>query len=178
MDHINCSHLFFSCSWLLAVVCAFFFFFFFFIFSSTRFLDLLLWFKMVKFNLHSLRLTFLPCFFFEIFCPLVRGACYYPNGTDMNEFYDFPVKANYSPCNFSSEHVMCCAQWDSCRSDGLCFNKQDSNKEVWRDGCTDPTWKSPSCIKLCLDGCKQISSSKFRFREVSCMLMLIKCFQF
>lgn len=68
---------------------------------------------------------------------------------------------DYSPCNNGDEHSMCCAAGqDTCRIDGLCYYNGEvkGSKGVFRDGCTDPTWESPSCVKLCLDGtCKQTS---------------------
>lgn len=151
----------------------------FFIVNPARFLGLLL-FKMVNFNLGSNRLTFLLYFFFAIFWSFTRAACYYPNGIDMAESDTIEPLGDYAPCNSGNEHSMCCARWDTCRSDGLCYSNWNGGKhEVFRDGCTDRTWKSPSCVKLCLDGkCKQSSSSKPRFREVWYSLMLIKPFKY
>ena len=54
---------------------------------------------------------------------------------------------------------MCCAtntstipleNIDTCNSDGLCI--PDDNNGVWRKLCTDPTWKDPACVKLCITG--------------------------
>ena len=56
---------------------------------------------------------------------------------------------------------MCCAQDPSsvflnnasgvyCRSDGLCANA--GNNAIWRSACTDYSWQSPECIKLCING--------------------------
>lgn len=56
---------------------------------------------------------------------------------------------------------MCCAQDPSsvflnnasgvdCRSDGLCANA--GNDTLWRSACTDYSWQSPECIKLCING--------------------------
>ncbi|KAL9033007.1 MAG: hypothetical protein Q9214_007716 [Letrouitia sp. 1 TL-2023] len=44
---------------------------------------------------------------------------------------------------------MCCQNttYEVCRPDGLC---DGSDNQIWRESCTDPTWKSPRCIKLCL----------------------------
>ena len=41
----------------------------------------------------------------------------------------------------------CCAEGDICSPDRLCYNPGGSN--VWRNFCTDPTWKSLSCSPLC-----------------------------
>ncbi|KAL8781663.1 MAG: hypothetical protein Q9213_005905 [Squamulea squamosa] len=48
---------------------------------------------------------------------------------------------------------MCCATKnreipDTPRKDGLCQN----GNVTWRESCTDPTWTSPSCVKLCITG--------------------------
>lgn len=74
---------------------------------------------------------------------LVAADCYFPNGL-LNELYQ--------PCNRSSAHSMCCGTrgLDRCRNDGLCFDAP--NNDMWRGSCSDPTWKSPACIKLCVEG--------------------------
>lgn len=82
-------------------------------------------------------------------------SCYRPNGTDVNAVYRAQfLKPVYEPCNAGDEHSMCCAMQrnipDKCRSDGLCLN--EFKNLVWRDSCTDPTWKSPHCVKLCTQG--------------------------
>jgi hypothetical protein len=81
----------------------------------------------------------------------VDAACYYPNGRDMNDAHP---DEKYVPCDnggrSNSEFTMCCANFDTCRPDGMCLSGWDS--EIWRDGCTDPTWRSPNCIKLCHEG--------------------------
>ena len=62
---------------------------------------------------------------------------------------------------------MCCAQDLSspylniesginCRSDGLCADA--GNDALWRTACTDPTWKSPECIKLCVNGTSEVNN--------------------
>src|ERR1700759_1478469 len=72
--------------------------------------------------------------------------CYEPDGT--------AASADYQPCN-SGGQSMCCAVNRSsgaskCRSEGLCF--QDSPSVTWRETCTDPTWKDPACLPLCISG--------------------------
>lgn len=88
---------------------------------------------------------------FRIFWSSAFAACYYPNGRDKNLRFSREV---YQPCDSGDEHSMCCAlnraYPDRCRSDGLCFSVVDLN--VWRDSCTDPTWKSSSCVQLCNSG--------------------------
>lgn len=75
------------------------------------------------------------------------ATCYYPNGT---ESYDNTGVMPYTPCNTRAKHSMCCRSnsTDTCRSDGLCDSSWDGN--IWRDFCTDPTWRAPECLKLCL----------------------------
>lgn len=79
------------------------------------------------------------------------ASCYYPNGSDTNLFRSTDV---YVPCNAGDDVSMCCALNrnlpDKCRSDGLCLSTWDTN--IWRDSCTDRTWNSPKCIKLCTQG--------------------------
>ncbi|KAL0945031.1 uncharacterized protein CTRU02_202918 [Colletotrichum truncatum] len=83
---------------------------------------------------------------------IVFAACYTHNGTDRNSIS--PDKGNnYSPC-LQNEHSMCCRlkndpYTDTCRQDGLCWNAQRG--QLWRESCTDPTWQSPNCLKLCVD---------------------------
>ncbi|KUJ11909.1 uncharacterized protein LY89DRAFT_786076 [Mollisia scopiformis] len=78
----------------------------------------------------------------------VEGTCYNPDGSAITD----PA---YQPCNqFSGVFSMCCGTnhtgavaVDVCQGDGLCQNSGDS--VYWRQGCTDKTWKSPYCLKLC-----------------------------
>lgn len=83
------------------------------------------------------------------------ATCYFPNGTDVNLFSAIDV---YTPCDAGDDVSMCCALNrnvpDKCRSDGLCLSTWDSN--IWRDSCTDRTWESPKCIKLCTQGTGQL----------------------
>ena len=62
---------------------------------------------------------------------------------------------------------MCCAQdltspylniksGVTCRSDGLCADA--GNDALWRTACTDQTWESPECIKLCVNGTSEINN--------------------
>lgn len=68
-------------------------------------------------------------------------TCYYPDGS--------AAESGYLPCNNNSEFVsMCCysPNHDVCTPQGLCLY---SGIEI-RDTCTDPTWQSLGCVKLCL----------------------------
>ena len=87
--------------------------------------------------------------FFNIFSSPSHAECYYPDGSiEQNN------EKEYQPCDPGDEHSMCCAtnrtKADRCRGDGFCFSTWDLN--LWREGCTDPTWKSPRCNKVCIAG--------------------------
>ena len=73
------------------------------------------------------------------------GKCYYPNG---NVALDFP-------CDSDAENSMCCGDGRdelnfvgfACLSNKLC---QSETGRIIRGSCTDPTWKSPECVRNCL----------------------------
>ncbi|KAH6680644.1 hypothetical protein B0J14DRAFT_579054 [Halenospora varia] len=76
------------------------------------------------------------------------ATCYHPDGS--------VAPPAYQPCH-STGVSMCCAtnrtQYvNSCRDDGLCL-QQDSGV-IWRESCTDRTWKSLECLHLCSSGSK------------------------
>ncbi|KAL9037450.1 MAG: hypothetical protein Q9180_003707, partial [Flavoplaca navasiana] len=82
--------------------------------------------------------------------------CFLPNGTDRNTILWDSHGIDYQPSGYGSpadDFQMCCATNnretpDLPRKDGLCNDPIG----IWRESCTDPTWKSPSCVKLCIDG--------------------------
>ena len=86
---------------------------------------------------------------------LVSADCFLPNSTDRNLLWD-SQGSDYQPSGIGSsidDFQMCCATNNRAvpntpRKDGLCQN----GGTIWRESCTDPTWKSPSCVKLCIDG--------------------------
>ncbi|KAL9043689.1 MAG: hypothetical protein Q9214_003133 [Letrouitia sp. 1 TL-2023] len=59
---------------------------------------------------------------------------------------------------------MCCATFrqaaDQCLKSGLCSNTATGPNLTWRESCTDPTWKSPSCVKLCDTGIDENGSDR------------------
>ncbi|KAL8846924.1 MAG: hypothetical protein Q9221_008012 [Calogaya cf. arnoldii] len=87
----------------------------------------------------------------------VSANCFLPNGTDRNTILWDSHGIDYQPSGFGSsldDFQMCCAtnnrdSPDTPRKDGLC---QSADGAIWRESCTDPTWKSPSCVKLCIEG--------------------------
>ena len=93
----------------------------------------------------SSHILILMAYFFAIHSLSTHAACFFPNGLDRNSQFGSEV---YQPCDRSAEHSMCCrAQNHTCRSDGLCFSLLTSL--VWRESCTDSTWNSSACVKLC-----------------------------
>ena len=110
----------------------------------------------------------LGCIFFLIslqFLLLTRAqqnvSCFFPNGvaiadkTSHNDFYTAcPTSAG------SDGSYMCCKTSspfnDVCNEDGLCARQNDPSlgdvQGLLRSSCTDPTWTSPSCLKLCVTG--------------------------
>ena len=98
-----------------------------------------------------LRFSSLVFFCVASFSSKSYANCYFPNGTDVNALLSTDV---YQPCNAGDDVSMCCAlnrpYPDKCRSDGLCFSTYDLN--IWRDSCTDRSWESSSCVKLCDSG--------------------------
>lgn len=104
--------------------------------------------------------------YFKIFRLSSHASCYFPNGTDINA--PFPEEV-YLPCDSGDEFSMCCAlnrnYPDKCRSDGMCFSTYDQN--IWRDACTDRSWNSSTCVKLCDSG---IGNEISPFQELSLQL--------
>ncbi|KAL0942893.1 uncharacterized protein CTRU02_200779 [Colletotrichum truncatum] len=76
-----------------------------------------------------------------------QGSCFVPNGTNRHALTNAGGN-KYEPCE-ANGHSMCCnpGVGDKCQPNGLCWNP--IGKVTWRESCTDPTWQSPKCIKLC-----------------------------
>jgi len=93
---------------------------------------------------------------------LAAATCYNPDGTAVTE----PA---FQPCKQVVGQIsQCCGtNWtggvvapDTCQPNGLCLNSYEGAPLYWRGSCTDPTWKSPNCLKnLCTDKVGLISSS-------------------
>ncbi|KAF1993973.1 hypothetical protein P154DRAFT_625045 [Amniculicola lignicola CBS 123094] len=77
----------------------------------------------------------------------VQANCYDPSGADANAWRAQWV---YQPC-WGGRVAMCCRQTDinpdDCRDDGLCY--QPTTGKIWRIACTDQSWQSEHCLKLC-----------------------------
>lgn len=116
--------------------------------------SLLVWLGQLRVALAMKLFQPLLVFILSLHSSRTSANCYFPNGTDVNLLFPQDV---YLPCNAGDDVSMCCALnrklLDKCRSDGLCLSTFDSN--IWRDSCTDWTWRSPKCIKLCTEGIGQ-----------------------
>lgn len=71
----------------------------------------------------------------SIFTTGSAEQCFYPDGTLSNE----------TPCSSSPTGSSCCAASAFCLDNGLCFE----SGLVQRGGCTDETWGSAACAKIC-----------------------------
>jgi hypothetical protein len=87
------------------------------------------------------------------------AACYTPEGLDRNVMFNASEGYLYAPCDNVVPVSMCCAigpgrvadgSADTCIPGGLCYNQ--GGNLYWRESCTDPTWTSPACIKLFVNG--------------------------
>ena len=105
---------------------------------------------------------------------LAAAACYSRNGTLITNIA-------YQPCNNDkARDSVCCGTNhsgagetnvanDICEENGLCQNwegkvgNEEPEKLWWRQGCTDPTWESPFCLK---NVCSQGLVSKFDYPSV------------
>ena len=72
--------------------------------------------------------------------------CYHSDGT--------PTDASFQPCDPDAEFSACCAtnkpDADICLSSGLCLAQQIGYSGlVFQNGCTDQSWSSSSCPRVC-----------------------------
>ena len=104
--------------------------------------------------------------------------CFLPNGTDRNTILWDSHGIDYQPSGYGSpadDFQMCCATNnretpDLPRKDGLCNDLAG----IWRESCTDPTWKSPSCVKLCIDGIGMSSISSHSCMPFRTLIQLFR----
>ena len=104
-------------------------------------------------NSSRLILLLVATFSYLISTATVSSSCYNYNGTDRNNGAWDVGQGNidYLPCNNVVSFSMCCRLnygADSCLSNGLCAQGGSSN--IWRESCSDSSWKSSSCLKLCV----------------------------
>ena len=97
-------------------------------------------------------MTFFNCYLAFVYIVFVslqpcQAECYHPDGSDAG--------SAYQPCHTGGQS-MCCAlnqvngYSNRCRPDNLCF--EDDTGLIFRESCTDPTWKDPACLQLCTSG--------------------------
>ena len=86
----------------------------------------------------SLNLILTSIFLFTSHLALAQN-CYYPNGA---------VAEGMAACLLSGG-ACCPYQWE-CLSSGLCY--LENAGYYGRYTCTDPTWQSESCPKICTEG--------------------------
>ena len=68
----------------------------------------------------------------------VVPTCYFPNQA---------IAPNAYACSLSTNYGACCAVGHICLDNGLCT---PGDGQIFRGGCTDPTWSSPECPLYCL----------------------------
>ncbi|KAL8645260.1 MAG: hypothetical protein Q9226_007378 [Calogaya cf. arnoldii] len=101
------------------------------------------------------RVSLLFIFLSTLAATSLAADCFVPNGTDRNDSPDVsPNSVAYVPCNQNNPHSMCCRYGgDDCMPNGLCQGyAKGGEMPVWRESCTDATWTSPYCLKLCIKG--------------------------
>lgn len=74
-----------------------------------------------------------------IFALLVRSECYDPDGSQIYNIF---------PCDTSATASGCCYLGDTCVLESVC-NSTNPELGLYRAGCTDRTWNSPNCQKIC-----------------------------
>lgn len=81
-------------------------------------------------------------------------SCYLPDGIDRSTINPNSTYEICTPTVAGSQHSMCCdstaAGGGKCQPSGLCY--YSSYNTLFREGCTDPTWQDPSCLKLYVNG--------------------------
>ncbi|KAL8812745.1 MAG: hypothetical protein Q9223_007210, partial [Gallowayella weberi] len=78
-----------------------------------------------------------------------NSCCRYSPGVSAA---DSPISANTTAkvlyaCNPNAEFSTCCKAGETCGTDLLCHNSDGI--KVARQYCTDPTWKTDQCSRLC-----------------------------
>jgi len=89
---------------------------------------------------------------------ILSTNCFFPNGTDRNTGTPNGIANVFTVCDNTADVSMCCAlerqnYTNTCLGSpatGIC---QESVNGVYiREACSDQTWTSPKCLKLCVDG--------------------------
>ena len=95
-------------------------------------------------------LLWITLFYLLILTTQADTGCFNPNGTNRNVGApDVPTGTSvYFPCNTVQPYSMCCRNSDKCLANGLC--QQEGSDIIWRESCSDQTWRSDACVKLCV----------------------------
>ncbi|KAI2639045.1 hypothetical protein GGS26DRAFT_371534 [Hypomontagnella submonticulosa] len=78
------------------------------------------------------------------------ATCYRPDGSAVDD--------TYMPCDTDADVSMCCHLAFTNNGGDLCGSGPSyglcgvTGTQLWRESCTDPTWKSPACLNLCTTG--------------------------
>ena len=96
------------------------------------------------FQMQTLVLVLLSLFFLQTSYVSAFVQCYYPDGS-------IPTDFTYVPCT-SGNMSACCIQseGDVCQPNGLCYYPPKAHN--FRGACTDQTWASDACPKICISG--------------------------
>ena len=83
------------------------------------------------------------------FSRLIAADCYWPDGNLTTAYW-----GRLNACNNGPDpdgYNMCCNFASDCQKNGLC---QISSQPLLfrRMGCTDSSWESKNCLKLCING--------------------------
>ena len=93
--------------------------------------------------MHLLYLSLLICFgtTWVLIAASNSGICY-----DIDE-----VQTSNLACDPEAEASVCCGIGFTCLSNGLCetYDQKDNWTGFWTGGCTDVTWNSSACPKIC-----------------------------
>lgn len=90
------------------------------------------------------------------FLSYTTATCWFPDGKTIAD--------TYITCNTTKNEAQsaCCDAGDPCSTNGFCMGNAGF---AYRGGCTDSTWESPSCAKVCKSG----EHSHMREREIRCV---------
>ncbi len=72
-----------------------------------------------------------------------ESQCYWPNHN--------AAFGNYTACNAAAPYSSCCRASEVCMTNGLCLQTQELANRLSRGACTDQTFSSTACPKVCDD---------------------------
>ncbi|KAK0925466.1 hypothetical protein LTR29_018048, partial [Friedmanniomyces endolithicus] len=72
-----------------------------------------------------------------------ESQCYWPNHN--------AASGNYTACNAAAPYSSCCRANEVCMTNGLCLQTQELANRLSRGACTDQTFSSTACPKVCDD---------------------------